>query len=70
MHLALLIAQIDHGTGAGMGVIHLVFVAAVVLGGVVFLVVRAVRTGSARRSPTISDRDPARDRERDGRPDS
>ena len=59
MDLGLLIAQVDHGPGGGMAVVHLAVVALVIVGGLLFLVLRGRRasdggesdrhTGSGRR---------------------
>jgi hypothetical protein len=66
VHLWLLIAQVDHGPGEGMAIVHVAFVGILVLGGLVFVVLRAARKRSGGDAPRTSDRDP----ERDGRPDT
>ena len=63
MGLELLIAQVTHGPGGGMAVAHLVLVAIVIVGGLVFLILRG-RTGSHgdRDRPRVPDHDPRSDR--------
>jgi hypothetical protein len=60
--LGLLIAQVNHGPGGGFAVAHLVLVAVVIVGGTIYLVLRA-RTGSH------GDRDRARVTDDDHRSD-
>jgi hypothetical protein len=60
--LALLIAQVSHGLGEGMGIIHLVVVGTFVLGGLAFVLVRGTRRGSGHDVSGFPDRDPDRER--------
>ncbi len=55
MDPGLLIAQVSHGPGGGMAVVHLAFVAILLVGGLAFLALRGRRSshrdrGSDRRS--------------------
>jgi hypothetical protein len=62
----ILIAQLDHGPGGGMAVVHLALVAIIALGGLGFVLVRGARRGSAHDRPSFPDRGP----EDDGRPEA
>ena len=62
MGLGLLIAQLNHGPGGGFAVAHLVLVAVVIVGGLVFLVLRG-------RTVSRGDRDQARVPDDDARGD-
>ena len=63
MGLGLLIAQVNHGPGGGFAVAHLVLVAVVIVGGLVFLVLRGrtVSRGDHDRA-RVPDDDPRGDR--------
>jgi hypothetical protein len=56
--LGLVIAQVNHGPGGGMAIVHLALVGIIVLGGLAFLLVRGARKGSKK--------DPRSDREPEG----
>jgi len=57
----LLIAQVTHGPGGGMAVVHLALVAIVVVGGLAFVVARG-RRGADRDASGVPDREPDSDR--------
>ena len=63
MGLGLLIAQVNHGPDGGFAVAHLVLVAVVIVGGLVFLVLRGrtVSRGDRNRA-RVPDDDPRGDR--------
>jgi hypothetical protein len=60
--LGQLIAQVDHGPGGGMAVVHLAMVGILVLAGLAFVLLRRDRRGSDPDAPPMPDHDPERDR--------
>jgi len=61
MESGLLIAQVTHGPGGGMAIVHLALVAIIVVGGLAFVVARG-RRGSDRDAAGVADREPGSDR--------
>ena len=56
----LLTAQVTHGPGGGMAIVHLALVAIIVVGGLAFVVVRG-RRGSDRDAAGVADSEPDSD---------
>lgn len=57
----LLIAQVTHGPGGGMAIVHLALVAIIVVGGLAFVVAHG-RRGTDGDAPGVADREPDSDR--------